>query len=85
VPFEAYVDLARATLDNVAALGPRAGLTGPAARGDEATVRRHLRALPRDERRAYRSLADAARRLAQQPGQATQATPATPRRPERER
>jgi predicted short-subunit dehydrogenase-like oxidoreductase (DUF2520 family) len=65
VPFEAYVDLARATLDNVAALGPAAGLTGPAARGDEATIRRHLRALPPDERRAYRSLADAARRLAQ--------------------
>ncbi|MGH9194032.1 MAG: DUF2520 domain-containing protein, partial [Acidimicrobiales bacterium] len=75
VPFEAYVDLAQATLDNVAALGPAAGLTGPAARGDEATIRRHLRALPPDERRAYRSLADAARRLAQ----------ATPGRRERER
>lgn len=75
VPFEAYVDLAQATLDNVAALGPAAGLTGPAARGDEATIRRHLRALPPDERRAYRSLAEAARRLAQQPQSATQAQP----------
>ena len=65
VPFEAYVDLAQATLDNVAALGPAAALTGPAARGDEATIRRHLRALPPAERRAYRALADAARRLAQ--------------------
>jgi predicted short-subunit dehydrogenase-like oxidoreductase (DUF2520 family) len=46
VPFEAYIDLARATLDNVAALGPAAALTGPAARGDEATIRRHVRALP---------------------------------------
>jgi predicted short-subunit dehydrogenase-like oxidoreductase (DUF2520 family) len=66
VPFEAYLDLARATLDNVAALGPAAALTGPAARGDEATIRRHLRALPPDERPAYRTLADAARRLAKQ-------------------
>ena len=74
VPFEAYVDLARATLDNVAALGPAAGLTGPAARGDEATIRRHLRALPPDERRAYRALAGAARRLAQQARPATAAT-----------
>jgi predicted short-subunit dehydrogenase-like oxidoreductase (DUF2520 family) len=76
VPFEAYVELARATLDNVAALGPATGLTGPAARGDEATIRRHLRALPADERRAYLSLADAARRLAQQPRPATQTAPA---------
>jgi predicted short-subunit dehydrogenase-like oxidoreductase (DUF2520 family) len=78
VPFEAYVDLAQATLDNVAALGPAAGLTGPAARGDEATIRRHLRALPPDERRAYRSLADAARRLAQQPRPVTPGPAAQP-------
>jgi predicted short-subunit dehydrogenase-like oxidoreductase (DUF2520 family) len=74
VPFEAYIDLARATLDNVATLGPAAALTGPAARGDEATIRRHLRALPPEERRAYRSLVDAARRLAQRP-QPTEGTP----------
>jgi predicted short-subunit dehydrogenase-like oxidoreductase (DUF2520 family) len=35
VPFEAYLDLVRATVDNVAALGPAAALTGPAARGDD--------------------------------------------------
>jgi predicted short-subunit dehydrogenase-like oxidoreductase (DUF2520 family) len=75
VPFEAYVDLARATLDNVAALGPAAALTGPAARGDETTIRRHLRALPPEERRAYRGLMNAARRLAQQPRPAAEATP----------
>jgi hypothetical protein len=38
-------------VENVAALGPTRALTGPAARGDEATIRRHLRALPADERR----------------------------------
>jgi predicted short-subunit dehydrogenase-like oxidoreductase (DUF2520 family) len=68
VPFEAYLDLARATIENVAALGPARALTGPAARGDEATIRRHLRALPADERTAYRALADAARRLAREAG-----------------
>jgi predicted short-subunit dehydrogenase-like oxidoreductase (DUF2520 family) len=64
VPFEAYLELATDTLANVAELGPQAALTGPAARGDEATIRRHLRALPVDERRAYRGMIDAARRLA---------------------
>ena len=72
VPFEAYLDLATDTMANVAELGPRAALTGPAARGDEATIRRHLRALPVDERRAYRGMVDAARRLA-----ATRATDAS--------
>lgn len=67
VPPEAYLDLARATLDNVAELGPRKALTGPAARGDEATIRRHLRVLPPEERKAYRGMADAARRLARTP------------------
>ena len=64
VPLDAYLDLATATLGNVAELGPGAALTGPAARGDEATIRRHLRALPADERRAYRGMVEAARRLA---------------------
>lgn len=63
VPLDAYVDLARATLENVDYMGPAAALTGPVARGDEATVRRHVRALPQQERRAYRALSDAARRL----------------------
>jgi predicted short-subunit dehydrogenase-like oxidoreductase (DUF2520 family) len=67
VPFEAYLDLVRATVANVAELGPRRALTGPAARGDDATIRRHLRALPPEERKAYRGMVDAARRLAADP------------------
>jgi len=63
VPFEAYLDLVQGTIDNVAALGPADALTGPVARGDWATVRRHLAALPADERTAYRALADQAARL----------------------
>ena len=44
---EAVVSLARATLDNVAALGPAASVTGPLVRGDAGTVRKHLEALER--------------------------------------
>jgi len=63
VPPQAYLDLAAATLANAASLGAAAALTGPAARGDWDTVRRHLRALDPSEHEAYRALASAARRL----------------------
>lgn len=63
VPLEAYLDLARGALDNVAEVGPAAALTGPVARGDRATVVRHLEALPDDERATYAVLAEAAERL----------------------
>ena len=64
VPFEAFVPLMRAALDNVAATGPSAALTGPVARGDVDTVRRHLHALPASERAAYVALARRAAVLA---------------------
>jgi predicted short-subunit dehydrogenase-like oxidoreductase (DUF2520 family) len=63
VPLEAYLDLVRATVENVAELGPEAALTGPVSRGDWATVERHLAALPDGERSAYQAMADAAARL----------------------
>ncbi len=63
VPFEAYLDLVRGTVDNVAAFGPAAALTGPVARGDWETVARHLAALPADERGAYQAMADEALKL----------------------
>lgn len=63
VPAEAYLDLARATLENVGELGAARALTGPVARGDWATVTRHLAALDPSEHAAYRALAAAARRL----------------------
>jgi pantoate--beta-alanine ligase len=64
VPLDAFLDLARGSLENVAALGPAAALTGPVARGDWATVHAHLDALPRDERTAYATLAREAAKLA---------------------
>ncbi len=44
---QAVTILSRATLDNVANLGPIDSLTGPLVRGDAATVLRHLEALQR--------------------------------------
>ncbi len=64
VPFDVYLELVRATLDNVIELGPAAALTGPAARGDEATVAAHLAALDPAERAGYAAVAELARRLA---------------------
>ncbi|MEL7210044.1 MAG: DUF2520 domain-containing protein [Actinomycetota bacterium] len=64
VPFDAYLDLARDTFDNMASLGPADALTGPAARGDEETISRHLAALDRIEHPTYEALAAEARRLA---------------------
>jgi predicted short-subunit dehydrogenase-like oxidoreductase (DUF2520 family) len=64
VPFEALLPLIRATLDNVAELGPGAALTGPVQRGDAATVRAHLEHLPPDEHDTYRALAREAQRIA---------------------
>lgn len=63
VPLDAYLDLVRATVQNVAELGPAAALTGPAARGDWATIERHLAALDPDERETYEAMTRAARRL----------------------
>lgn len=64
VPLAALLDLVRSTIDNVAALGPAAALTGPVARGDWSTVERHLDALDPEERPAYRAMAELASRLA---------------------
>lgn len=63
VPLDAYLDLVRATIDNVGQLGPSAAITGPAIRGDDATLDRHrsaLAALPHGEveRAAYEALVD---------------------------
>ena len=47
--------LTRAAVDDVAALGAGAALTGPARRGDWATLSRHLDALPESERAGYQA------------------------------
>ncbi len=67
VPLEAFLPLVRATVDNVAATNPTVALTGPVSRGDSATVRAHLAAVPDAEREAYRALARRAAIVAGRP------------------
>lgn len=64
VPLDAFLDLARQSIDNVAALGPRDALTGPVKRGDWLTVERHRAALVHDELRAYDAMVELAERIA---------------------
>jgi len=66
---ESFLPLTRAALDDVADLGPAAALTGPARRGDWATLSRHLDSLPEGERTGYQAGAALATRLAQQTDQ----------------
>ena len=63
MPLDAYLDLIEQTVDNVRRLGPTAALTGPVARGDWATVYRHLLAVGPQERRSYEVMAELASRL----------------------
>lgn len=65
VPVDAYWTLMSTTLENVAAVGAAAALTGPVARGDWETIRRHLTALPTDDdRQLYLALCEHAAGLA---------------------
>ena len=62
---EDFLPLARQALADVTDLGPDAALTGPAARGDMATIDAHLEAIPESERSTYVALAHAACELAE--------------------
>jgi predicted short-subunit dehydrogenase-like oxidoreductase (DUF2520 family) len=64
LPLEAFLPLTRAAVDDVAVLGAAAALTGPARRGDWATLSRHLDALPEGERTGYQAGAALATKLA---------------------
>ena len=62
---EDFLPLATQALADVAAVGPHAALTGPASRGDMATIDAHLAAIPESERSTYVALANAAFELAE--------------------
>ncbi len=64
MPMDAYLDLAEGSLENVRALGSQDALTGPAARGDNATIARHIAALPNSERETYNAMRIESERLA---------------------
>jgi predicted short-subunit dehydrogenase-like oxidoreductase (DUF2520 family) len=74
---DAFLPLTRAAVDDVASLGPRQALTGPAMRGDWATLSRHLDALAKEERPGYQAGAALATRLAHSAVPATDAAPVT--------
>jgi predicted short-subunit dehydrogenase-like oxidoreductase (DUF2520 family) len=79
---EVFVPLVRATVENWAALGPQRALTGPVARGDEATVARQRAAI--EERTPelldlFDALVTATRELAGRPeGTGTDTGPSAP-------
>lgn len=63
--------LAQASLDNAFEQGPTDALTGPAARGDEGTIDRHMRALermPESVQELYRAATEQAREIARRRG-----------------
>lgn len=62
--FDALLPLVLGTLGAIEEQGGANALTGPIARGDVATVRRHLEALGGDEQASYRGFAAATLRLA---------------------
>jgi predicted short-subunit dehydrogenase-like oxidoreductase (DUF2520 family) len=62
---EDYVPLAQQSLADVARFGPDDALTGPASRGDMATIDAHLAAIPESERSTYVALANAAFELSE--------------------
>lgn len=69
--------LSTATMENVAAMGPADALTGPIARGDVGTVRRHLEALAEGDKKLsalYRAMASWTVQLAERKGTIDRAT-----------
>lgn len=66
--WQALRPLVEGTLENLTRQQPMAALTGPVARGDQATIRRHLEALTLDDAVLYRALGRAALELAQKQG-----------------
>jgi len=66
--WQALRPLVEGTIENLGRVGPLGALTGPVARGDEATIRRHVEALTQDDAALYRVLGRAALELAQKRG-----------------
>jgi predicted short-subunit dehydrogenase-like oxidoreductase (DUF2520 family) len=62
---EDFLPLAQQALADVCAVGPQAALTGPASRGDMATIDAHLASIPESQRSTYVALANAAFEMAE--------------------
>ena len=63
-----YLPLLGGAVANLNALGPAASLTGAVRRGDEQTIRAHLKALSAEDRMLYRTVSRAAITLAREAG-----------------
>ena len=63
-----YLPLLGGAVANLTAMGPAASLTGAVRRGDEQTIRAHLRALSPEDRTLYRTVGKAAITLAKEAG-----------------
>ena len=63
IPFSVFQGLAEETVRKVFALGPEAAQTGPAVRGDEAVINKHIKLLASDPdaQALYRTLTEAIR------------------------
>lgn len=66
--FPAFTPLIQGTLQNIGAVGPAAALTGPVVRGDAGTIRRHARAMDKEEWELYRLLGYHTVKIARQRG-----------------
>lgn len=63
-----YLPLLGGAVANLTAMGPAASLTGAVRRGDEQTIRAHLKALSAEDRTLYRTVSRAAITLAREAG-----------------
>lgn len=63
-----YLPLLGGAVANLTALGPAGSLTGAVRRGDEQTIRAHLKALSPEDRTLYRTVSRAAITLAREAG-----------------
>jgi predicted short-subunit dehydrogenase-like oxidoreductase (DUF2520 family) len=63
-----YLPLLGGAVANLNSLGPAAALTGAVRRGDEQTIRAHLKALSSEDRTLYRTVSRAAITLAREAG-----------------
>ena len=66
--WQALRPLVEGTFENLSRQEPKDALTGPVARGDEETIRSHLKSLTRDDALLYRALGRAALELAEKGG-----------------
>src|SRR6184192_322000 len=66
--WQALRPLVEGTLENLLHEQPKDALTGPVARGDDATIRRHLASLTKDDALLYLALGRAALELAEKRG-----------------